>query len=83
LVVGADREARDLGINLIKKVGIGAFDAGMIQNAVVVETMTAALIAINIRYKVKGAVIRAFDPCLSCATHAVGSMPLEVQLVNP
>jgi len=28
------------------------------------------------------AVIRAFDPCLSCATHAVGSMPLEVQLVD-
>jgi NAD-reducing hydrogenase large subunit len=28
------------------------------------------------------AVIRAFDPCLSCATHAVGQMPLEVQLVG-
>jgi NAD-reducing hydrogenase large subunit len=28
------------------------------------------------------AVIRAFDPCLSCATHAVGQMPLEVQLVD-
>ncbi|MCX8150409.1 MAG: Ni/Fe hydrogenase subunit alpha [Candidatus Bathyarchaeota archaeon] len=28
------------------------------------------------------AVVRAFDPCLSCATHAVGNMPLEVQLVN-
>jgi NAD-reducing hydrogenase large subunit len=28
------------------------------------------------------AVIRAFDPCLSCATHAVGQMPLEVQLVS-
>jgi len=28
------------------------------------------------------AVIRAFDPCLSCATHAVGSMPLEVKLVD-
>ena len=28
------------------------------------------------------AVIRAFDPCLSCATHAVGSMPLQVQLFN-
>ncbi|TRO52309.1 Ni/Fe hydrogenase subunit alpha [Candidatus Bathyarchaeota archaeon] len=26
------------------------------------------------------AVIRAFDPCLSCATHAVGKMPLEIQL---
>ncbi|HUW49792.1 MAG TPA: Ni/Fe hydrogenase subunit alpha [Sulfuricella sp.] len=26
--------------------------------------------------------IRAFDPCLSCATHAVGKMPLEVELVD-
>jgi NAD-reducing hydrogenase large subunit len=24
--------------------------------------------------------IRAYDPCLSCATHAVGQMPLKVQL---
>jgi NAD-reducing hydrogenase large subunit len=27
--------------------------------------------------------IRAFDPCLSCSTHAVGMMPLHVQLVSP
>ncbi len=26
--------------------------------------------------------IRAFDPCLSCATHALGKMPLEVRLVD-
>jgi NAD-reducing hydrogenase large subunit len=26
--------------------------------------------------------IRAYDPCLSCATHALGKMPLEVELVN-
>ncbi|MCX6570392.1 MAG: Ni/Fe hydrogenase subunit alpha [Candidatus Aminicenantes bacterium] len=26
--------------------------------------------------------IRAYDPCLSCATHAVGRMPLEVTLVD-
>ncbi len=25
--------------------------------------------------------IRAFDPCLSCSTHAVGQMPLHIQLV--
>jgi NAD-reducing hydrogenase large subunit len=25
--------------------------------------------------------IRAFDPCLSCSTHAIGQMPLHVQLV--
>ncbi len=27
--------------------------------------------------------IRAFDPCLSCATHALGRMPLRVELVGP
>lgn len=27
-------------------------------------------------------VIRAYDPCLSCATHAVGSMPLEISLIG-
>lgn len=26
--------------------------------------------------------IRAYDPCLSCATHAIGQMPLEISLVN-
>ncbi|HNI82076.1 MAG TPA: Ni/Fe hydrogenase subunit alpha, partial [Rhodocyclaceae bacterium] len=24
--------------------------------------------------------IRAFDPCLSCATHALGKMPLALEL---
>jgi NAD-reducing hydrogenase large subunit len=27
--------------------------------------------------------IRAFDPCLSCSTHAIGTMPLHVQVVGP
>lgn len=27
------------------------------------------------------AAIRCYDPCLSCATHAIGQMPLEVELV--
>ena len=27
--------------------------------------------------------IRAYDPCLSCATHALGRMPLQVELLNP
>jgi NAD-reducing hydrogenase large subunit len=27
--------------------------------------------------------IRAYDPCLSCATHALGRMPLDVALVGP
>jgi NAD-reducing hydrogenase large subunit len=26
--------------------------------------------------------VRAYDPCLSCATHAIGRMPLEVEIVD-
>ena len=29
------------------------------------------------------AVIRAFDPCLSCSTHAYGQMPKHIRLVSP
>jgi NAD-reducing hydrogenase large subunit len=29
------------------------------------------------------AVIRAYDPCLSCSTHALGQMALKIQLVGP
>ena len=28
------------------------------------------------------AVIRAYDPCLSCSTHAVGRMPLDIRLID-
>jgi len=29
------------------------------------------------------AVIRCFDPCLSCSTHALGQMPLHLEFVDP
>ena len=29
------------------------------------------------------AVIRTFDPCLSCSTHAMGKMPMVVELMGP
>ena len=29
------------------------------------------------------AVIRCFDPCLSCSTHAMGQMPLHIELRGP
>jgi NAD-reducing hydrogenase large subunit len=28
------------------------------------------------------AAVRCYDPCLSCATHAMGQMPLEVELLD-
>lgn len=58
LVCGADKEARATVVELVQRIGIDAFDAGVLANAVAVEALTAVLIAVNIRYKVKGAGIR-------------------------
>ncbi len=58
LVCGADKDTRAQVIELIRRIGVDAFDAGMLANAVAVEALTAALIAINLRYKTKGAGIR-------------------------
>ncbi len=58
LVCGGDRESREKVIGLIQRIGIDVFDAGVLANAVAVETLTAILIAVNIKYKVKGAGIR-------------------------
>jgi hypothetical protein len=58
LVCGGDKNARERVIALIRRAGIDAFDAGVLANAVAVEALTAVLIAVNIKYKVKGAGIR-------------------------
>jgi NAD-reducing hydrogenase large subunit len=29
------------------------------------------------------AAIRAYDPCLSCSTHAIGQMPIKVDVIDP
>lgn len=29
------------------------------------------------------AAIRAYDPCLSCSTHAIGQMPIKIDIMNP
>ncbi|MDE3087996.1 MAG: NADPH-dependent F420 reductase [Chloroflexota bacterium] len=58
IVCGGDRAAREIVIALIRRIGIDAFDGGVLANAVAVEALTAVLIAVNIKYKVKGAGIR-------------------------
>jgi len=58
IVCGGDKAARETVIELIRKIGMDAFDGGVLANAVAVEAMTAVLIAVNIKYKVRGAGIR-------------------------
>lgn len=58
LVCGNDREARQTVLHLVEQMGLRPIDAGLAYNARVVESLTALLIGLNIRHKVKGSGIR-------------------------
>lgn len=58
LVCGNDKDARQTVIQLVEQMGLHAVDAGLVYNAPVVESLTALLIGLNIRHKVKGSGIR-------------------------
>ena len=58
LVTGNDRDAKQQVIVLAQAIDMTAFDAGPIENAVVAEALTSALININVRFKVKSSGIR-------------------------
>jgi NADPH-dependent F420 reductase len=55
LITGDDREAKQVAVELAQAAGFFGIDAGPLANASVVEGLTAVLIGINIRNKVKGA----------------------------
>lgn len=58
LVCGKDKDAKQETIALLEKLGVKAYDAGGEQSARAVEAMTAVLIGLNIRYKLKHAGIK-------------------------
>lgn len=58
LVTGDDREAKQQAIALAEAASMVGIDAGPLKNAGVIEGLTALLIGVNIRYKVKGSGIR-------------------------
>ncbi len=58
LVCGNDKEAKKLVIELAQAAGMTAWDAGPIENAIVVEGLTSVLIGLNIKHKVKASGIR-------------------------
>ncbi|ETW97756.1 MAG: hypothetical protein ETSY1_21455 [Candidatus Entotheonella factor] len=58
LVCGNDRGARETVMELVEKMGMNPVDAGLAYNAPIVEGLTAMLIGLNIRNKVKGSGIR-------------------------
>ena len=58
LVCGNDVDARDEVIGLVEAAGMKGWHAGRIDNSVVAEALTSALIFINGKYKIDGAGIK-------------------------
>lgn len=58
LVCGNSKAAKEEAIALANAAGMRGIDAGPLQNAVVVEGLTAVLIGINARHKIKAAGIK-------------------------
>lgn len=58
LVCGNDKDARQMVMGLVEKMGMHPVDAGLAYNAAIIESLTALLIGLNIRNKVKGSGIR-------------------------
>lgn len=58
LVAGGNKESREIVIGLAENIGLKAWDAGVIENTVVVEGMTSILIGLNMKYKVPSSGIR-------------------------
>lgn len=61
LVCGKDKEAKAAVIALMEKLGVRAFDAGTEESARAVEAMTAVLIGLNIKYKLKHAGLKIWE----------------------
>ncbi len=58
LVCGDDAAARETVVELARDIGLRAYHAGPICNSAAAEALSSVLIAINLRYKVRGAGIR-------------------------
>jgi 8-hydroxy-5-deazaflavin:NADPH oxidoreductase len=58
LVCGRKREAREMVLSLIEAAGMIGWDAGYLENSMVVEGLTSILIGLNKKYKVKSSGIK-------------------------
>ncbi len=77
-----DETGKITGVNLI--VATGNNNAAMNRSVyeVAKQYIKNGKVTEGILNRVEAA-IRCYDPCLSCSTHALGQMPLHIQLRNP
>lgn len=58
LICGSGKAAREIVLNLVKAAGLVGWDAGPLENSVVVEGLTSILIGINKQFGVKSSGIK-------------------------
>lgn len=77
-----DGDGKLLSVNMIIATGQNNLAMNKIVTQLAQRFLNSNTIAEPLLNRIEAGV-RAYDPCLSCSTHAVGQMPLIVELVNP
>jgi NAD-reducing hydrogenase large subunit len=78
----ADPSGQLTRVNLIVATGHNNWAMSTAVDSVAKTYITGPEIREGLLNRVEAA-IRAYDPCLSCSTHAVGQMPLTVEMLDP
>jgi NAD-reducing hydrogenase large subunit len=78
----ADEDGKLLRVNLIVATGHNNWAMSQAVDSVAKTYLSGREIREGLLNRVEAAV-RAYDPCLSCSTHAVGQMPLLVEVRDP
>ncbi|MGE5222251.1 MAG: Ni/Fe hydrogenase subunit alpha [Omnitrophica WOR_2 bacterium] len=69
-------------VNLIVSTGHNNWAMSNAVDSVAKTYITGPVVKEGLLNRVEAA-IRAYDPCLSCSTHAVGQMPIEIEMISP
>jgi NAD-reducing hydrogenase large subunit len=78
----ADEDGKLLKVNLIVSTGHNNWAMSNAVDSVAKTYVHGPDVKEGMLNRVEAA-IRAYDPCLSCSTHAVGQMPIQVDIVGP
>jgi NAD-reducing hydrogenase large subunit len=76
-----DEDGKLLRVNLIVSTGHNNWAMSKAVDSVAKTYITGPEIKEGLLNRVEAAV-RAYDPCLSCSTHAVGQMPIEIDVLD-
>jgi NAD-reducing hydrogenase large subunit len=69
-------------VNLIVSTGHNNWAMSKAVDSVAKTYITGPKVTEGMLNRVEAA-IRAYDPCLSCSTHAIGQMPIEITMLDP